>query len=89
MARAAKQTTDLQLAHLDDLTMHYAETLKRWRRRFRNRLADIRGMGLDDRFIRTWDYYLAYCEAGFLERWTNVAQLHWVKPQARLPLSTP
>ena len=87
IARAVKHVTDLQLVQLDDLTVHYAETLRRWRSRFRSRLADIREMGLDDRFIRTWDYYLAYCEAGFLERWTNVAQLHWVKPQARLPLS--
>ena len=87
IAAAVKQATDLQLVHLEDLTAHYAETLHRWRQRFLDNLSAIRRQGLNDRFIRTWDYYLAYCEAGFRERWISVAQLHWVKPQARPDLA--
>ena len=83
MADAVKRATDLQLVHLEDMTTHYAETLRRWRRRYLENLPSIRSQGLNDRFIRTWDYYLAYCEAGFRERWIGVAQLHWLKPHAR------
>ena len=71
---------------MEDMTAHYVETLRHWRRRFLNNLSAIRGQGLDDRFIRTWDYYLAYCEAGFRQRWISVVQLHWVKPRAQLSL---
>ncbi len=43
----------------------YALTLQEWRGRFLARRADIAKLGLDERFRRMWDYYLAYCEAGF------------------------
>ena len=39
------------------------ETLRRWRERFLARLDDVRALGFDDRFVRTWEYYLAVCEA--------------------------
>ena len=80
---AVKRAADLQLVHVEDLSAHYVETLHRWRERFLANLAAVRALGLDDRFIRTWDYYLAYCEAGFAERWTGVSQSHWIKPLAR------
>ena len=89
MAAAVKQATDLQLFHFEDITSHYAETIHRWRARFFRHLPAIRDLGLDDRFIRTWDYYLAYCEAGFLERWIGAGQWHWVKPDARPCLEVP
>ena len=43
----------------------YAETLRRWRQRFRAADGEVSRLGYDDRFRRMWDYYLAYCEAGF------------------------
>lgn len=52
----------------------YAETLRRWREVFLRRAADARALGHDDRFIRMWDFYLAYCEAGFETLCTNVHQ---------------
>ena len=45
--------------------MHYAETLREWRRRFNRQLPTIKRQGFDDVFIRCWNYYLCYCEAGF------------------------
>ena len=45
----------------------YARTLAEWRRRFHARWAEAAALGFDDRFRRIWDYYLAYCEAGFAE----------------------
>ena len=43
----------------------YVETLGTWRQRFHAAWPRIEALGFDDRFRRTWDYYLAYCEAGF------------------------
>ena len=42
---------------------HYAETLRRWRERFLASLDEVRALGYDERFVRTWDFYLAACEA--------------------------
>jgi cyclopropane-fatty-acyl-phospholipid synthase len=43
----------------------YAETLRRWRDAFLARKADVRAVGFDERFMRIWEFYLAYCEAAF------------------------
>ncbi len=39
--------------------------LREWRNRFHRRVAGDRALGFDERLRRMWDYYLAYCEAGF------------------------
>jgi cyclopropane-fatty-acyl-phospholipid synthase len=52
----------------------YAETLRRWRTQFTKQDAQVRQLAFDTRFIRTWDFYLAYCEAAFDEGNTNVVQ---------------
>jgi cyclopropane-fatty-acyl-phospholipid synthase len=44
---------------------HYARTLFEWRSRLQNSEAEVKSMGFDDRFVRTWKYYFSYCEAGF------------------------
>ncbi|MGS0742270.1 class I SAM-dependent methyltransferase [Glaciimonas sp. GG7] len=54
--------------------LDYARTLVEWRRAFKEQLPRVRAQGFDDRFLRTWDFYLAYCEAGFLAGSINVAQ---------------
>lgn len=43
----------------------YAETLRRWCKRFFHKIDDVKTLGFDENFIRKWHYYLAYCEAGF------------------------
>ena len=50
----------------------YAETLALWRSAFNAHLAQVRGQGFDEQFIRTWEFYLCYCEAAFRERNTDV-----------------
>ena len=61
----AKHTT-LTLHSLENFGPHYGETLRRWRANFNAALDDVvRPLGFDDAFIRTWNYYLTYCEAGF------------------------
>jgi cyclopropane-fatty-acyl-phospholipid synthase len=52
----------------------YARTLASWRQRFLARLGEVRALGFDERFIRTWEFYLAYCEAAFACGNTDVVQ---------------
>ena len=53
----------------------YAETLRRWRERFHASLGEVRALGYDGRFVRTWDFYLASCEALFRTGHLRDAQL--------------
>ncbi len=57
----------LRLAHAQTFGLSYARTLAEWRRRFHARWPCAEALGFDARFRRLWDYYLCYCEAGFLE----------------------
>ena len=52
----------------------YAETLKRWREKFMHEKKQVLANGFDERFIRIWEFYLAYCEAAFAENNTDVVQ---------------
>jgi cyclopropane-fatty-acyl-phospholipid synthase len=52
----------------------YARTLSLWRDRFMSKLDEVKAQGFDDRFNRTWEFYLAYCEAAFAKNNTNVVQ---------------
>ena len=54
--------------------LDYAETLRRWRHAFLARVDDVRRQGFDDRFVRLWEFYLAYCEAAFDAGNTDVVQ---------------
>jgi cyclopropane-fatty-acyl-phospholipid synthase len=58
---------------------HYAKTLATWRARFHAREPAVRALGFDDRFLATWDFYLAYCEAAFAERNTDVVHFTLVR----------
>ncbi|MBZ2208842.1 SAM-dependent methyltransferase [Massilia soli] len=55
-----------------DFGIDYADTLAMWRTAFHANLEAVRGQGFDEPFIRTWDFYLAYCEAAFRARNTSV-----------------
>jgi hypothetical protein len=54
------------LQSAENFNLHYGETLRRWRANFNAALDDVvRPLGFDDAFVRTWNYYLTYCECGF------------------------
>ena len=74
---------DLKVDHLEDITPHYARTLRTWRTRFLGNLDRVRGLGFSEAFIRMWEYYFAYCEAGFQERYLGDVQIRFVKPMCR------
>lgn len=79
--------TLLSLHHAEDIGLHYAETLKAWRERFLARIGQVKALGFDETFLRTWDYYLAYCEGAFREGYVGDIQMVLRKQNARLPLS--
>jgi cyclopropane-fatty-acyl-phospholipid synthase len=85
LLQAATRSSDLRMVQLEDFAPHYARTLQAWRRNFWENIDDVRRLGFDERFIRMWDYYFAYCEACFLERRVNVVQMLLAKPECRLP----
>jgi cyclopropane-fatty-acyl-phospholipid synthase len=78
------RATSLLPFHLEDMGLHYARTLAAWRERFHAAESHVRTLGFDDRFIRMWDYYLAYCGGAFLERHISDIQFVLTKPAARL-----
>ena len=83
MTGAIGRASDLRLFNLEDIGPSYALTLKAWRERFHARLPQVRALGYDMRFVRMWDFYLAYCEGGFRERSIGDVHLWLTRPDAR------
>ena len=67
--------TSLYVQERRDLGVHYAETLRQWRERFNAHWDAISEQGFDVTFRRMWNFYLAYCEAGFRTEYLGVSQL--------------
>ncbi len=84
--RSLVRATGMKLFNLEDIGMHYSLTLREWRRRFLDRLPEVREQGFDDRFVRMWDYYLAYCEGAFREGYIGDVQLVLTKVANPKPL---
>jgi cyclopropane-fatty-acyl-phospholipid synthase len=72
--RAAAEQAGLLVVNELDFGLDYAETLRRWRERFLGADTPVRRLGFDTRFMRIWEFYLAYCEAAFATRNTSVMQ---------------
>lgn len=85
MSSSIARVTDLKLFHLEDITPHYARTLRTWRERFFANIDKVRDLGLPETFIRMWEYYLSYCEGGFTERYLGDVQMLLTKPLCRRP----
>lgn len=71
----------LQFERLISFGSSYARTLQEWRRRFEERWPEIAALGFDESFRRKWRYYLAYCEAGFLEGAIDVGLYRMTRPE--------
>ena len=83
MTAAVAKASQMKLVHLEDIGPSYALTLREWRKRFLERDAEVRALNYPDSFIKMWDYYLAYCEGGFLERTIGDVQMLLAKPRNR------
>ncbi len=71
----AQRHTTLRVSEVNTFGMHYAETLRRWRHRFNEQWWQVEAHGFDEVFRRRWEFYLAYCEAGFASGYLDVAQI--------------
>lgn len=80
---SATRASSLRLYDLEDLTPHYAETLRRWRANCERNHDAIRALGYPEEFTRMWNFYLAYCEGGFDERLIGNVHMVLTKPDAR------
>lgn len=83
MTSSMTRVTALRAIGVEDIGPHYALTLRHWRQRFFERLAEVRRQGFSDEFIRMWEFYLCYCEGAFVERAIGTVQLHAIGSDAR------
>ena len=77
-AMAAETTMHLESAI--NINLHYAETLRRWSRKFNEALPRVLDLGFDDTFVRCWNLYFSYCEAGFETQILNLQILTFSRP---------
>jgi cyclopropane-fatty-acyl-phospholipid synthase len=80
LAQAMAKDSSLNIDHLDNIGIHYAETLRRWRDAFEQQHDTLAELGCDETFQRKWIYYFCYCEAGFQTRFTNNLHLVLARP---------
>lgn len=78
--QAINATGTLNLHHYEDMTPSYAKTLKIWYHLFNKQIARVKKLGMDDRFVRKWNFYLCYCEAAFKMRHISVVQAVYSRP---------
>lgn len=79
LAQAMTASSTLRIENLEDIGPHYATTLRLWRENLFASLDRVRALGLPASFIRMWEFYLAYCEAGFAERALGDVQLRLIR----------
>ena len=80
ITRATAEHTDLDLTHLEDITPHYARTLRAWWNALESKRKEFFALGYPEEMLRMWEFYFKYCEGGFLERNIGTAQLLFAKP---------
>lgn len=77
------KSSDLTLFHSESYADSYGKTLAIWYQRFINNREKVIELGYENSFIRLWEYYLKYCQAGFEERVIDVQQVVLKKPENR------
>ncbi|MGE8361235.1 class I SAM-dependent methyltransferase [Pseudomonas sp.] len=83
MLEVINARTDMNLHHMEDFGLHYARTLRFWHDNLRQARHTLEQLGYDEYFFRLWEFYLCYCEGGFIERTIGTAQLLLTKPAAQ------
>jgi len=82
--RAQGERAGLTLEGAINFGLSYARTLSEWNRRFQAEWSDIERMGFPVSFKRLWEYYLAYCEAGFRSGATDVGHYVYARPHGKV-----
>lgn len=76
MKETIVRVSDMKIADVEDIGQDYAVTLRHWRRNFFANLDKVLELGYPDEFIFMWEFYLCYCEGGFIER--AISDVHLV-----------
>ena len=84
ISNAVKKSTDTRLFQMEDIGPHYATTLRDWRQQFFDNIDQVKALGYSDQFIAMWEFYLCYCEGGFLERTLGTSHMVFTKPQNKI-----
>jgi cyclopropane-fatty-acyl-phospholipid synthase len=83
MMQVIADKTDMVVRQIDDFGFDYARTIQDWRNRFSNSYEHLLKKGYDETFRRLWEFYLCYCEGGFLERSISVVHVVAARPGNR------
>ena len=85
MVQLIAEKSDMVVRQIDDFGFDYARTIKEWRTRFHKAFSKLQQKGYDEKFRRLWDFYLCYCQGGFLERSISVVHVVATRPGNRHP----
>lgn len=77
------RSSDMRLFDLEDIGPHYATTLRQWRENIFRQIDQVRALGYSREFLRMWEFYLCYCEGGFIERAIGDVHMLLAKPDNR------
>ncbi|XP_010264927.1 PREDICTED: uncharacterized protein LOC104602804 isoform X2 [Nelumbo nucifera] len=86
---AMASASRLCVEHLENIGIHYYQTLIYWRNSFMEKQSEILALGFDEKFIRTWEYYFIYCAAGFRSRTLGNYQIVFSRPGNLTAFSDP
>jgi cyclopropane-fatty-acyl-phospholipid synthase len=75
--------TSFVVKHVESIGPHYALTLEQWKKRFLENRQRIIELGFSESFIRRWEYYFSYCQAGFAEQYIDNLQIVLTRPRNR------
>ena len=79
---AVRRRTDFRLVRMEDIGSHYVRTLRIWAEALRQKWQAALELGYSEEFLRMYEFYFRYCEAGFAERTIGDAQMLFAKPDA-------
>ncbi|KAL6185167.1 hypothetical protein ACLB2K_041302 [Fragaria x ananassa] len=86
---AMAASSRLCVEHLENIGIHYYQTLRCWRKNFLERQSEILALGFNENFIRTWEYYFDYCAAGFKSHIIGDYQIVFSRPGNALTFNNP
>ncbi|XP_071726492.1 uncharacterized protein [Rutidosis leptorrhynchoides] len=77
---AMAASSRLCVEQVENIGIHYYQTLRYWRTNFMEKQSKILALGFNQKFIRTWEYYFDYCAAGFKTHTLGVYQVEFSRP---------
>ncbi|XP_017633379.1 uncharacterized protein LOC108475911 isoform X1 [Gossypium arboreum] len=86
---AMNAASRLCVEHVENIGLHYYQTLRYWRKNFLEKQSKIHALGFNDKFIRTWEYYFDYCAAGFKSNTLGNYQVVFSRPGNAVALGNP